>query len=112
MPSSTRRWGAAAGCHHRLVDDDDWRLSSPGADLAGHTFRWAEWVRRRDDWDHDHCEFCWAKMTDLSKPDTDDHEYFSGGWVTAAASDGGRWVCPTCFRELSESLDLRATATG
>ena len=92
------------------MEEDDWRLDSPGADLAGHTFRWAEWTRPTETWDHDHCEFCWAKITDLPKPVTDGHLYFKCAWVTLDQSGTGHWVCPTCLRELASHFDLRTSA--
>jgi len=30
--------------------------------LLDRALRWARWWPPHDDWDHDHCEFCWQKF--------------------------------------------------
>ena len=75
---------------------EDWRLTGQEVSLAGRTFRFARWSETRPGWDHDHCDFCWAEISD----DTTGHAAFHEAWVTA--DDGGIWVCPTCFDDFRE----------
>jgi hypothetical protein len=44
-------------------------------------------------WDHDHCELCWAKITDLPGLDA---KHFG-----EAYTDGGdQWLCQPCFERV------------
>lgn len=64
--------------------------------LLGRTLRWATWSPYRDGWEHDHCAFCWAEISD--RP-VDDHTEFNVAWVT---DDGNHCVCPECFDDFRE----------
>jgi hypothetical protein len=75
----------------------DWRRQGQEQYLAGATLHRREWVAIRDDWDHDHCEFCGSKF---SKDEHDQHV----GYVT---SDGYRWVCEECFDDFHEEFRWR-----
>ena len=74
--------------------DSDWRLMNQEPYLAGRTLRWATWTPYRDGWDHDHCSFCSAEISD--RP-VDDHTEYNAAWVTA--DDSYHWVCPPCFED-------------
>jgi len=37
--------------------------------LRGGTFRFAVYEKPSDEWDHDHCEGCWAKFAEFDGPD-------------------------------------------
>jgi hypothetical protein len=78
------------------VADDDWRLTDQDRYLAGRTVRWAVWWPCRDGWDHDHCEFCWAEISD--RP-VDEHTEYNAAWVT---ENDHHWICPTCFADFRE----------
>lgn len=78
------------------IEDDDWRLQGQEKYLLGRTMRWATWVLYREDWDHDHCEFCMAKIWDRRSV-SDDHVQYNAAWVTA--DDSNRWVCRECFAD-------------
>ena len=70
--------------------DDDWRLQGQEAWLADHRLTWRRWKGPRADWDHDHCEFCWAKFGLAELED----DILTAGWVT---DDDKHWVCGPCF---------------
>ena len=79
-----------------MVDDLDWRLQGQERYLRGATL-----VRRRyrryaenASWDHDHCEFCWAKFMVEDYPDVL-HE----GYCT---EDEYRWICEQCFNDFRD----------
>jgi hypothetical protein len=76
---------------------DDWRLQGQESYLSGRSMKWAAWWPYRADWDHDHCEFCTAEISD--RP-VDDHTEFNAAWVTA--DDSYHWVCPRCFDDFHE----------
>jgi hypothetical protein len=73
---------------------DDWRLAGQERYLAGAFLRWTDWQPPRSEWDHDHCEFCWAKFARPEVPDT-----LQAGYATL---DRYRWVCPECFSDFRE----------
>jgi hypothetical protein len=79
-----------------MTDDNDWRLRKQERYLEG-----AVLVRRQyrryapnPSWDHDHCEFCWAKFM---------VEDFAGvlheGYCTV---DDYRWICEQCFTDFKD----------
>ena len=70
--------------------DDDWRLQGQDAWLGGRRLTWMTWKTPRPDWDHDHCEFCWAKFGPADLED----DILTAGWVT---DDGGHRICGPCF---------------
>ena len=45
-------------------------------------------------WDHDHCEFCWAKFMTEDLPDVLHQGY--------ATQDYYRWVCEQCFADFRD----------
>ncbi len=77
----------------------DWRLGFQGEALRGETFARKVWSQTRPDWDHDHCAFCWAKFGPDSMPDV-----LREGFAT---SDDFDWVCPTCFDDFKDELQLK-----
>ena len=73
----------------------DWRLTNQSEYLLGKTFCLKKYQKRRDDWEHDHCEFCWGKFSDA---DGDRHE----GYTT---EDNYHWICHACFRDFEAMSD-------
>ena len=69
------------------IEDDDWRLQGQEKYLLGRTMRWATWAPYREDWDHDHCEFCMAE--DLGRPLQRGRRPCE---VQGRVGDGGRFV--------------------
>jgi len=71
--------------------DSDWRLQGQEKYLSGAILRRSEYHPPRENWDHDHCEFCSAK--------------FQRGVGTAALSEGYctvdeyRWICDKCYED-------------
>jgi hypothetical protein len=75
------------------VTHDDWRLMNQERFLNGVTLRFRAWWPYRPGWDHDHCAFCTAEISDQP---IDGHTEYNSGWVT---EDGYHWVCPACFED-------------
>ena len=69
----------------------DWRLTNQEKYLTGKRLAHRTWTRQRDDWDHDHCEFCAAKFMDTGAPDV-----LREGFAT---DDNKHWVCKACFED-------------
>lgn len=64
--------------------------------LCGRSMRLARWTPYRQGWDHDHCDFCAAEISD----DPTGHAAYKEAWVTA--DDDYSWVCPECFNDFRE----------
>lgn len=45
-----------------MIDKNDWRLQGQEKYLKGVTLYLKKYIKIGDAWDHDHCEFCWAKL--------------------------------------------------
>ena len=58
--------------------------------------RWSVWSPYREGWDHDHCAFCWAEISDQP---IDEHTEHNTAWVT---DDNYHWICPKCFDDFRE----------
>jgi hypothetical protein len=77
---------------------EDWRLTDQDTYLVGRPMRRATWWPIRDGWDHDHCAFCWAEISE----DTTGHADYNDGWVTD--DDSQSWVCVECFEDFREQF--------
>ena len=56
---------AALDFHNPLVGkEEDWRLRGQEDYLQGATLLRKQYRAWSEDWEHDHCEFCWAKFMD------------------------------------------------
>jgi hypothetical protein len=58
---------------------------------------WKKYTRYRDDWEHDHCQFCWAKFMEEDYP-----EVLQEGYAT---EDNYRWICEECFEDFKDLFD-------
>ncbi len=82
-----------------MVDENDWRLTGQEKYLKGVTLYWRIYTRSSESWDHDHCEFCWAKFMVEDHPDVL-HE----GYTT---EDEYRWICKKCFEDFKGIFDWK-----
>ena len=82
-----------------MVDQTDWRLLGQEKYLKGITLQWKVYKQHSPDWDHDHCDFCWAKFMDRDLP-----EVLHEGYVTL---DNDRWICRKCYEDFREMFDWK-----
>lgn len=82
-----------------MIEEDDWRLRGDPDPLQGRLFRWATWWSSGPGWDHDHCDYCGAGISNLPGDDYD------SAWVTA--DDNYYWVCPVCFEDFRERFGFQ-----
>jgi hypothetical protein len=73
---------------------DDWRRQGQDRFLKGRRWSLQTYQAYREEWDHDHCEFCGAKF---SLADEDLHR----GYVT---DDSYHWVCESCFADFRDEM--------
>ena len=57
------------------------------------------WTITREGWDHDHCEFCLIKITDLDISDS-----LKEGWTN---QDEGLWICESCFEDFKDKYQWK-----
>jgi hypothetical protein len=81
--------------------DIQWRVDN-AEHLKGVPLKFQRYTKWRDDWDHDHCAGCWAKLAE----DKEDGVLNEGYATTASYPRGERyeWVCSECFVDLKETL--------
>ena len=53
-------------------------------------------------WDHDHCDFCWAKFSDHPLEGDDPPTQLAG----YATEDGAIWICPSCMTDFLDRFQL------
>lgn len=75
-----------------MIEKDDWRLNGQQKYLSDKILYLRKWEASDEDWDHEHCTFCWEKFSD----DADDlHE----GYTT---EDEYYWICSDCYNDFKE----------
>jgi hypothetical protein len=91
--------------------DADWRLTGQEEYLFGAELARKPYKARSAAWEHDHCEFCWAKFIDPTFSAEHramverDPEVLTEGYTTTDAHPKGAdyyWVCPACFDDFAE----------
>jgi hypothetical protein len=90
-----------------LPGSDDWRLRDQADYLQKARLRFLRYNKLSEEWDHDHCVFCWAKIMDdqdpLAPPDSL-HE----GYATSAdrqLMEDYYWICVPCFDDFKEQFE-------
>lgn len=87
-----------------MVDSSDWRLQGQEQNLKGVTLYWKRYKVTRENWDHDHCEFCWAKFAEL-----DGSDIFHEGYTT---EDEYNWICKHCFDDFRDMFNWKVGIVG
>ena len=78
-----------------VLDMADWRIDNAKL-TRGAVLRFKKYARPPEDWDHDHCQGCWAKFMESGAT-----EAITEGYVT---QDEQRWICSECFQDLKEEM--------
>lgn len=68
------------------MTEKDWNAGLRGANL-----KWQPYKMPKPTWDHDHCEFCWAKFMEPGSEDTLHEGYYCKSEDT--------WICSKCYEE-------------
>ena len=79
----------------------DWRLKGQENYLHGVTLVHCRYhgYPKNPEWDHDHCEFCWAKFMIEDLPDALHQGY--------ATKDDYRWICERCFADFRHMFEWK-----
>jgi hypothetical protein len=80
--------------------EKDSRLTNQEEYLKGVTLFKKNYARYSEDWDHDHCAFCWTKFAEKdSIPDA-----LHQGYTT---KDEQHWICEECFQDFKETFSWK-----
>jgi hypothetical protein len=82
-----------------MREANDWRLTNQLAYLKGATLRRSAYRAYGDSWEHDHCEFCWAKFAEAGAP-----ESLEEGYTT---QNEYHWICSTCFVDFEDLFEWK-----
>ena len=82
------------------MTDADWRLQGQEQYLRGATLIWKRYARYSKQWEHDHCEFCWAEFAEATVVGDALHEGY-------ATPDNYRWICQNCFSDFKDRFAWR-----
>jgi hypothetical protein len=85
-----------------MIENNDWRLQNQEDYLKGVTLTFKAYSKYREEWDHDHCEFCQMKFMEVGHPDAL-HE----GFIT---EDNYHWVCSQCFEDFKELFEWKVAS--
>src|SRR5260370_41541155 len=97
-------------------DEKDWRLQGQENYLKGATLLRKPYRALSPDWEHDHCEFCWARFLDqtfspgYAKALAEDPNIFTEGYAVQGRSPRGGsmndywWICQTCAADFAEQF--------
>lgn len=73
----------------------DWRLQGQERFLKGAVLTWRSYSPYREDWEHDHCEFCGRKFS-MSPGD------LRAGYAT---ENRYHWICEDCFHDFAKQFE-------
>ena len=75
------------------MNKTDWRLQGQESYLQGKTFIMKKYSGKPT-WDHDHCEFCCAKISSNAE---DINEAYT-------TEDNKHWICKRCFEDFANLI--------
>ena len=79
--------------------DIDWRIEIYDGYLNGATFSLEKFASTATN-DHEHCMFCWQKITDLPIENSN-----IDGYCTVDSKTGQTvWVCKNCFNDFKKQF--------
>ena len=81
-----------------MIEPNDWRLQGQEKYLKGARLCYKNYVDRKTQTDHDHCEFCGTKFSEAI-PDA-----LKAGYTT---TDDYRWICLQCFDDFKEMFEFK-----
>ncbi|MBP5592884.1 MAG: hypothetical protein J6X75_01735 [Clostridia bacterium] len=80
----------------------DWRLEGNFENLKNQHFEWKTFVSTKTN-DHEHCCFCWIKITDLMMLN---EACVRSGYVTTTKCGQENWICERCFNDFKNTFNF------
>jgi hypothetical protein len=87
--------------------EDEWRLTDQEDYLQGITLVRRTYRQWSETWDHDHCQFCWAKFMPrgVEPPEGDEEPIHREGYTNVDVTgqqDHYWWICEECFEDFAD----------
>lgn len=82
----------------------DWRILNYDGHLNNKTFTYAEFKSTAKN-DHEHCEFCWKKITDLDIPNEECDR--DGYYILNENTNQTNWICKKCFEDFKDRFNFK-----
>ncbi len=71
--------------------ENDWRITNQANYLKGKKLLHTYYKVTNDNWEHEHCEFCWDKLTDND--------------LAFCTLDKYYWICEKCFEDFKDTFE-------
>ena len=81
------------------MNQEDWRLRGQEEYLKNATLYFRNFTPFSETWEHEHCEFCWAKFG------TEQENLHQGYCTTPIHSSKSIWICPKCYADFKENFN-------
>lgn len=81
-----------------MEQKDDWRLRGQEEYLQNVSLYFLAYSPRLETWEHEHCEFCWAKFG------LESENLHEGYCTTPTNTPESLWICPKCFADFQETF--------
>ena len=81
---------------------EDWRLVGNFKDITGNKFKKIKFKSTEKN-DHEHCEFCGIKITDI---DIDETHLIEGYVTKSKNSNQMKWVCEKYYLDFKDKFDF------
>jgi hypothetical protein len=78
-----------------LFMGNDWRITNQHDYLDKALLRHIDYYLWSENWDHDHCDFCWDKFS-LNDPGAQKRGY--------CTVDGYTWICNRCYHDFKDEF--------
>ncbi|HEX8104724.1 MAG TPA: hypothetical protein VF533_19050 [Solirubrobacteraceae bacterium] len=83
------------------LSERDWRISGRADALRGLRWQRRSYRQPSEEWDHEHCQLCWATFLDVTEV-PDEIARRPEVHVEGYATLDDRWLCPPCFATFRE----------
>lgn len=81
-----------------MVDKNDWRRQGQEKHLCGVELYFIEFKPFSEQWEHEHCCFCWDKFS------SNDNNLKFGYCTTPQNEKTSNWICPNCFNDFKDEF--------
>ena len=97
-----------------MLEESDGRRRGQEEYLRGARLTWRRYQAMSAQWEHEHCDFCWATFLDANYSPKHgelmeaDPEVLPGGYTEApggAEPAWEHWICPACFADFREEFE-------
>ena len=72
--------------------NEDWRLTNQKRYLFKAKLLHIPYNHPNEEWDHDHCAFCWQKIDKMTP-------------MAYATEDRYHWICEECYEDFNEMFE-------